>query len=67
MRKPGIEVFWNDRLIKEAHIPLLDALGFTASGQIDNQKLEEKWFYRVKGMLFVNSDFPVTHNSSYLH
>jgi hypothetical protein len=24
-RRPGVEVFWNERLIKEAHIPLLQA------------------------------------------
>lgn len=24
-RKPGVEVFWNERLIKEAHIPLMQA------------------------------------------
>lgn len=63
LRKPGIDVFWNERLIKEAHIPLLNGFGFTKPGVIEKQKLEEKWFNRVKGFLFINSDFPVTHNS----
>ena len=26
-------------------------------------KLEDSWYSRVKAMLFVNSAYPVTHNS----
>jgi hypothetical protein len=67
MRKPGLEVFWNERLIKEAHLPLQTSIGFTKPGTIDGKKVEEKWYSRVKGMLFVNSDFAVTHNSKQPH
>lgn len=63
MRKPGVDVYWNERLIKDAHIPLITGFGFTRPGIIEKVKLEERWFNRVKGMLFINSDFPVTHNS----
>ncbi|KAF2077867.1 hypothetical protein CYY_000829 [Polysphondylium violaceum] len=64
LRKPGIEIFWNGRLISEGHI---DRLGFMSSGtKIDGEKIEDKWVQRVKGAIFLNSDFPVTHNKMHI-
>ncbi|KAK5578129.1 hypothetical protein RB653_003082 [Dictyostelium firmibasis] len=63
LRKPGFEVFWNGRLISEAHI---DRLGFMTTGTIDGSKIEEKWVQRVKGAIFLTSHFPVTHNKMHI-
>eukprot|EP01132_Coremiostelium_polycephalum_P008435 gene8435-10360_t len=63
IRKPGFEIFWNGRLISEAHI---ERLSFMSIGKIDGEKLEEKWVQRVKGALFLTSDFPVTHNKMHI-
>ena len=35
-------------------------------GTIDGVKIEEKWLQRVKGNIFLDSNFPVTHNSMIL-
>lgn len=45
----------------------IDRFGFTSMGSFEGKKLEEKLFFRVKGMLFVNGDYPVTHNSESCH
>ncbi|EGG25161.1 hypothetical protein DFA_03409 [Cavenderia fasciculata] len=63
LRKPGFEVFWNGRLISEAHI---DRLGFMTIGIVDGERLEEKWVQRVKGAIFLGSSFPVTHNKMHI-
>eukprot|EP01117_Protostelium_nocturnum_P010259 TRINITY_DN3687_c0_g1_i4.p1 TRINITY_DN3687_c0_g1~~TRINITY_DN3687_c0_g1_i4.p1 ORF type:complete len:1928 (+),score=648.14 TRINITY_DN3687_c0_g1_i4:175-5958(+) len=55
-RKPGVEVFWNDRLITEAYLP------FDEFGIKRTSKIEERVLSRVHGKIFLNSDFPVTHN-----
>jgi hypothetical protein len=63
LRNPGVEVFWNDRLIKGDTLSLLDTFAFARPGQYQGQKLEKQWYMRVKAMMFVNSMFPVTHSS----
>jgi hypothetical protein len=62
-RKPGVEIYWNGRLIPEAHLP---QLGFMTLGQINNTQLEEQWRNRVRVTAFVGSVFPVTHNKMHL-
>ena len=32
-------------------------------GTIEGVKIEEKWLQRVKGNIFLDANFPVTHNS----
>ncbi|KYQ90804.1 hypothetical protein DLAC_09445 [Tieghemostelium lacteum] len=63
LRKPGFEIFWNGRLISDAHI---ERLGFMSLGKFEGEKIEEKWIQRVKGALFLSSDFPVTHNKMHI-
>ncbi|KAN0027109.1 hypothetical protein ACTFIU_009792 [Dictyostelium citrinum] len=63
LRKPGFEVFWNGRLISEAHI---DRLGFMSTGTVEGSKIEERWVQRVKGAIFLTSHFPVTHNKMHI-
>ncbi|EFA86710.1 hypothetical protein PPL_00513 [Heterostelium album PN500] len=64
LRKPGFEVFWNGRLIPEAHI---ERLGFMATGvRLDGEKIEEKYAQRVKGALFLTSAFPVNQNKTHI-
>ncbi|KAN0004303.1 hypothetical protein ACTFIZ_010471 [Dictyostelium cf. discoideum] len=63
LRKPGFEVFWNGRLISEAHI---DRLGFMSTGTLEGSKIEERWVQRVKGAIFLTSHFPVTHNKMHI-
>eukprot|EP01133_Synstelium_polycarpum_P003680 gene3680-4235_t len=63
LRKPGFEIFWNGRLISEAHI---ERLSFMSTGRVDGEKLEERWVQRVKGALFLGSSFPVTHNKMHI-
>jgi len=67
LRNPGIELFWNDRLIPGAQMPLLGQFAFTNSGIFKGTKLEKQWFLRVKAMLFVNELFPVTHTSKFFN
>lgn len=62
-RKPGVEIYWNGRLIPDAH---LSQLGFMTLGQINNTPLEEQWRNRVRVTAFLGSVFPVTHNKMHL-
>ncbi|GAM26398.1 hypothetical protein SAMD00019534_095730 [Acytostelium subglobosum LB1] len=61
LRKPGLEVFWNGRLIPDAHI---ERLAFMTGGKVDKEKLDEKWIQRVKGAIYLTSDFPVNQNKT---
>jgi len=65
-RKAGVEVYWNERLIREAHMQLTEAVGFASPGVISGTKIEDKWLMRIKAILFINSDFPVTHNKMHI-
>eukprot|EP01117_Protostelium_nocturnum_P010648 TRINITY_DN3833_c0_g2_i1.p1 TRINITY_DN3833_c0_g2~~TRINITY_DN3833_c0_g2_i1.p1 ORF type:complete len:1981 (-),score=726.02 TRINITY_DN3833_c0_g2_i1:3-5945(-) len=60
LRKPGVEVFWNDRLITDAYL-LIDEFAFTKT-----TKISEKWLHRIHGKIFLNSDFPVTHSKMHI-
>eukprot|EP00026_Physarum_polycephalum_P000409 Phypoly_transcript_00410.p1 GENE.Phypoly_transcript_00410~~Phypoly_transcript_00410.p1 ORF type:complete len:1614 (+),score=337.28 Phypoly_transcript_00410:90-4844(+) len=37
-----------------------------ALGTIDGVKIEEKWLQRVKGNIFLDANFPVTHNKMHI-
>lgn len=34
-------------------------------GTHEGVRIEEKWLQRVKGNIFLDSNFPVTHNSTH--
>ncbi len=58
---PGLEVFWNGRLLRDARIkllPFMDNLG-KRSG------IPPVCFSRIKGMIFLSSSFKVNVNKVY--
>ncbi|KAH3760375.1 structural maintenance of chromosomes flexible hinge domain-containing protein 1 [Pelomyxa schiedti] len=59
----GLMVYFNYRGIPEATIP---RLGFMSPGRYKKVKIEEVWLNRVRGIIFLDSRFPVTHNKMHI-
>eukprot|EP00659_Diplonema_papillatum_P015293 gene15293-23370_t len=60
-RKPGLEVFWNGRLLPREFIESWPLLKATAQ-QRREEDIPAACFRRVKGMVFVDAAFAVTAN-----
>ncbi|KAL9647474.1 hypothetical protein ABK040_006835 [Willaertia magna] len=57
-REPGLECFWNGRLIAREKIRSLQFMEKDRS----NKEIPDNCYRRIKGMLFFDSNFPVSQN-----